>query len=495
MNLASVAHNIAVSRGFEPDFGADVEREVAAMRPPKIDGVSGVRDLRQLPWSSIDNRESRDLDQVEVAEQLANGAIRVRIGIADVDLLVPKGSAIDTHANHNTTSLYTGVVVFPMLPRELSEGMTSLLPDQDRFAIVIDLVVEEDGRVSSYDLSRALVRNHAKLVYEEVGAWLEQDGSHHERSEGSAGSGMQLQTPAFARSDMTEQLVLQREAAKRLKEERLRAGALELDTIEARPVTRDGKIVDLAVTRKNLARDLIEDFMIAANIATARFLEDHGSSGIRRVVREPQRWARIVDLARLHGERLPESPDARALADFLSRMRAKDAMRFPDLSLSVVKLLGRGEYRLDLPGKDPGIHFGLAAHDYSHTTAPNRRYADLIQQRLVKAVLAGAPQPYTNDELAALASHATEMEDAAQKVERQMRKVVAAGFLQSRVGQTFDAIVTGESKKGTYVRLLQPPAEGRVVRNEEGMDVGDRVRVKLIHVDQERGFIDFAGVR
>jgi VacB/RNase II family 3'-5' exoribonuclease len=492
VNLDAIAHNIATQRGFEPDFGADVEREVAAVRPPDFRTLpAGVRDLRELPWSSIDNQESMDLDQIEVASRLPNDAIQVLIGIADVDSLVPRGGAVDAHAARNCTSVYTGVVVFPMLPRQLSESLTSLLPDQDRLAIVIELVVEKDGTVSRHDLYRALVRNKFKLVYESVGAWLE-------RADGTGAAAAPSGDPATVASlpkTVTDQLTLQREAARRLKEERLRAGALELDTIEARPVMQNGRIVDLAVVRKNLARDLIEDFMIAANIASAKFLEAHGSSGIRRVVREPERWARIVDLARLNGEQLPESPDAPALAGFLSRMHAKDPLRFPDLSLSVVKLLGRGEYKLDLPGKDPGIHFGLAAHDYSHTTAPNRRYADLIQQRLVKAVLAKAPQPYSNDELAAIASHATEMEDAAQKVERQMRKVVAAGFLKNKVGQTFDGIVTGATSKGTYVRLLHPPAEGRVIEAEQGMDVGDRVKVKLVGVNQERGFIDFAGAR
>lgn len=484
MNLANIARNIARQRGFDPEFGEDVEREVATIRAPALDRVpDGVRDMRQLPWSSIDNRESLDLDQIEVATRLPSDAIQLQVGIADVDSLVPKGSATDTHAGHNTTSLYTGVVVFPMLPRELSENITSLLPDKDRLAVVIELVVETDGSVSRYDVYRALVRNKYKLVYENVGAWLEakQSGVDHAHLP---------QTPPAA---IMEQLTLQREAARRLKDERLRAGALELDTIEARPVMQDGKVVDLTVTRKNLARDLIEDFMIAANIASARYLEEHHSSGIRRVVREPERWARIVDLARLDGETLPDTPDAPSLAGFLSRMHAKDALRFPDLSLSVVKLLGRGEYRLDLPGKDPGLHFGLAVHDYSHTTAPNRRYADLIQQRMLKAVLAKQPPPYTNDELAAIASHCTEMEDAEQKVERQMRKVIAAGFLRNKVGQTFDAIVTGAGDKGTYVRLLHPPAEGRVVEHERGMDVGDRVNVRLVGVNQDRGFIDFAG--
>ena len=472
-DLKSAARAVAIERGFEPDFGQDAEREAAAARAPAI--PAGTRDLRQLQWSSIDNEESRDLDQIEVAESLSDGSIRLLVGIADVDALVPNGSAMDTHARHNSTSLYTGVAIFPMLPPTLSEGLTSLLPDQDRLAIVIEVVVAPGGEVSRHDVFRAYVRNHAKLVYETIGAFL--DGS----------------MPTVGGPDwLVAQLTLQREAAKRLKEERLRAGALELDTIEARPVMKNGRVMDLALTRKNLARDLIEDFMIAANVATAMFLEEHRSSGIRRVVREPERWPRIVDLARLNGETLPDAPDSRALAAFLAHMRLKDPLRFPDLSLSVVKLLGRGEYALDLPGQDPGGHFGLAAHDYSHTTAPNRRYADLIQQRLVKAVLANAAQPYSNDELAALASHCTEMEDAAQKVERQMRKIAAADLLADKIGQRFDAIVTGVSSKGTFVRVLQPPVEGRVMQGEHGLDVGDRVNVKLTHVDRNKGFIDFA---
>ncbi|HMC54015.1 MAG TPA: RNB domain-containing ribonuclease [Gemmatimonadaceae bacterium] len=476
MTLAGVARAAAAREGFQPDFGSDVEREIAALQP--VPPPPGTQDLRRLPWSSIDNVESRDLDQVEYAEAAERGGIRLRIGIADVDAYVPLDSAVDMHARTNATSLYTGVAIFPMLPEKLSAGLTSLLPDQDRLALVVEITVNEDGTVTGGDIYRAVVRNAAKMAYESVGAWLEGGGS----TEG---------VPAA----MSDQLRLQAEASRRLKAERQRAGALEFETIEARPVTKDGHVVDLAVTRKNRARDLIEDFMIAANIATSKFLERSGSSGIRRVVRRPERWPRIVDLVRGHGGSLPPEPDSHALAAFLAQARAKDPLRFPDLSLAIVKLLGRGEYALDLPGKDPGGHFGLAADDYSHATAPNRRYADLIQQRLVKAVLAkgASSPPYNNEELATLAAHCTEREDAAQKVERFMRKVAAADLLGHRIGQSFDAIVTGVTPKGTYVRLLRPPAEGRVVRNEQGMDVGDRVRVTLVHVDPDRGFIDFSG--
>jgi exoribonuclease-2 len=405
--------------------------------------------------------------------------VRLLVAIADVDAVVPRGSPMDLDAAVNATSVYAGIETFPMLPRVVSEGLTSLLEGADRLAVVVEILVLPNGTVEGYDVFRAAVCNHAKLAYEEVGAWLEGG------------------TPpnAFATVPGLEaQLTLHHEAARRLKAERLRAGALEFETIEARPVARDGRVVDLAVVHKNLARDLIEDFMIAANVSIARFLEAHGSSGIRRVVREPERWRRIVDIAHTFGDTLPDAPDSRALADFLARRRAADPLRFPDLSLSVVKLLGPGEYALDRPGHDPGGHFGLAAQDYTHATAPNRRYADLVTQRLVKAVLVDAPAPYTDDELTAIAAHCTEREDAARAVERTARKTAAAVLLADHVGETYDAIVTGVAKKGTFVRLVSPAAEGRVVRGETGMDVGEQVRVRLLSVDAAKGFIDFEGL-
>jgi exoribonuclease-2 len=480
-DLRDATRRALAARGFAAEPSPAAQRQVESLDAPAAPALppsADVRDLRGLLWSSIDNVESRDLDQVEWAESLDGGALRILVGIADVDAVVSRGSPLDDDAERNATSVYAGIDVFPMLPRPVSEGVTSLLDGQDRLAVVVELVVAPDGAVTTFDVYRALLCNRAKLAYEEVGAWLEGG----------------VEPTAVARTAGLEaQLTLQREAARRLKAERLRAGALEFETIEARPVARDGAIVDLAVVHKSLARDLIEDFMIAANIAIARFLEAHGSSGIRRVVREPERWRRIVDIARALGETLPDAPDSRALAGFLARRRAADPLRFPDLSLSVVKLLGPGEYALDRPGHDPGGHFGLAAQDYSHATAPNRRYADLVTQRLVKAVLAGTPQPYSDDELAALAAHCTEREDAARAVERFARKAAAAVLLGGRLGETFDAIVTGATKKGTFVRLLRPAAEGRVVRGEAGMDVGERVRVRLLSVDPAQGFIDFEG--
>jgi exoribonuclease-2 len=465
--------------GFDPEFGPDVTAQAGSAKEPA--STAGLRDLRDLLWSSIDNDESRDLDQVEVAEQLPNGAIRILVGIADVDALVAKGSPADLHANGNSTSVYTGVAVFPMLPEEFSTNLTSLNQDEDRAAIIIENVVEENGDVSRYDVYRGVVRNKAKLAYDSTGAWLEN----------TSGGTVQPPEKVAHTSGLAAQLRLQWEAASRLKKERQENGALELETIEATPVAKNGRVVDLALTHKTVARDLIEDFMIASNVAIAKWLEERGRSGIRRIVREPERWGRIVELASQYGETLPAEPDSLSLAQFLAKRRAADPLRFPDLSLSIVKLMGPGAYALDLPGKDPGGHFGLAAHDYSHATAPNRRYADLITQRLVKATLAGAPAPYSDDELGELAQHCTEREDAENKVERTMRKVGAALMLADRIGEKFDAIVTGQSSKGTYVRLLHPPAEGRVVHGEKGMDVGDRVKVKLVGTDAEKGWIDF----
>jgi exoribonuclease-2 len=486
IDFVETARRVLRENGFEPDFNPTVQAQVAAAREPASDAsADSARDLRGLLWSSIDNAESRDLDQVEVAEQLADGAIRVMVGVADVDILVPKGSPADAHAQLNATSVYTGVEVFPMLPERLSTDLTSLNEGEDRHAIVVETAVEPNGDVSRYDVYRALVANKAKLAYDEVGAWL-----------GNMPQG-KGQPPArvVATAGLASQVTLQQEASRRLKAERERNGALVLETIEATPVAKGGRVVDLRLTHKSAARDVIEDFMIASNVAIAKWLEARGRSGIRRVVREPERWSRIVDLAGRYGETLPREPDSLALARFLAKRRAADPERFPDLSLSIVKLLGPGEYALDLPGHDPGGHFGLAAHDYSHATAPNRRYADLVTQRLVKAALAGSAPPYTNDELATLARYCTEREDAARKVERTMRKVGAALMLGDRIGTVYDAIVTGESSKGTYVRLLHPPAEGRVIRGYEGMDVGDRVRVRLVSTDAEKGWIDFAGVR
>ena len=477
-DMHAAARRVLAAAGFEAKLDASAERQLAGITGPASLEL-GVRDLRHLPWSSIDNNESRDLDQVEVAESLAGDSIRLIVGIADVDVLVPKDTPLDQHAVTNCTSVYPGIDVFPRLPEKLSTDFTSLNEGEDRLALAIETVVDAGGEVVSHDVYRAMVRNTAKLTYEGVGAYLEGEAPPPK----VAGSAV-----------LVEQLRLQAEAAKRLKAERIRNGALELETIEATPITKDDRIVDLKIIQKNRARDLIEDFMIASNVAIAKYLESQGRSGIRRVVREPTRWARIVELAGRYGAALPAEPDSAALANFLIARRAADPDRFPDLSLSIVKLMGRGIYALDLPGKDPGGHFGLATHDYSHATAPNRRYADLVTQRLVKASLAGRPAPYSNAELTDVAARCTEREDAENKVERTIRKTAAALMLSDHIGEVFDAIVTGAGDKGVFARTIHPPAEGMVVRHHEGFDVGDKVRVKLIGASPERGFIDFEGM-
>jgi exoribonuclease R len=456
-------------------------REVSSLDDPSNDPLPpGCHDLRKLLWSSVDNRESRDLDQIEVGERLADGSIRIRIGVADVDTLVQLGSAADAHAAANTTSVYTGVAVFPMLPERLSTDLTSLNEGEDRLAVVIEFDVAAEGTLSNASVFRALVHNKAKLVYDAVGLWLE-------------GKGPAPQAIASSPA-LDDQLRLQDEAAQRLRRARSIAGALDFESVEARPVVAHGKVVDLAVDLRNRARDMIEDFMVAANRSVATYLLDRGSPSLRRVVREPKRWDRIVALAADVGEMLPEKPDNVSLSAFLARRRAADPDHFADLSLSVVKLLGPGIYVLErrLGDRREAGHFGLGVAEYVHSTAPNRRFADLVTQRMLRAAASGGAQPYTHEQLIEIASRCTERGEAARKVERTMRKVAGASMLAERVGESFAAIVTAASPKGTYARLLSPPVEGRIVRGGRGLDVGDTVRLKLVVADPERGYIDFA---
>lgn len=469
-----------IEAGFAPDLNSAVTKEVQSIVASRPSG-SEVRDLRALLWSSIDDKKSRDLDQIEYAEVLPDGETRLLVGIADVDAFVPKGSAIDMHAAENCTSVYTGVKTFPMLPEELSTDLTSLNAGQDRLAIVTEMILAKNGTVKSTDYYRATVNNHAKLSYEAVGAWL--DGKSETPPSVKALPGLDIQ------------IRLQFENAKRLGEMRRQHGAIELGTIQATAVVNEvGQVTELAVVEQNGARDLIANFMIAANVAMAEFLEAQGGPSLRRVVRTPKYWSRIVEIAAELGEKLPATPDSRALADFLARRKTADPIHFPDLSLAVVKSLGPGEYTLELPNIESEGHFGLAVQDYTHSTAPNRRYADLVTQRLVKAAIGKGPGPYTVKELKQIAERCTEREDAARKVERKMRKVAAAMLLKDSIGKEFEAIVTGVTPKGTFARLIAPPADGRVTRGERGMRVGDKVNVRLLSTDPERGFIDFARV-
>jgi exoribonuclease R len=455
LDLQAIAKQIMQQRGFQPDFSAQVPQQLADLKahPPQIAAGGDIRDLRNLLWSSIDNDTSRDLDQIEVAQPGSNGDVKIMIGIADVDAFVPKLSAIDQHAARETTTVYAGVRNFPMLPEELSTGKTSLLEDQDCLSMVVEFVVDSTGVVNSPALYRAVVSNKAQLQYNSTGAWLE---------------GKSPAPPKIAASaDLQAQLKLQDEVAQKLKDKRFQHGALNLQTIE-----------------------LIEDFMIAANGVGARFLQN--VSSLRRIVRTPERWDRIVQLAATKNEKLPAQPDSKALNDFLLRRKAADPDHFADLSLAVVKLIGPGEYVLERAGEVAPGHFGLAVQDYTHSTAPNRRFVDMVTQRLIKALLAGQKNPYSDAELMAIAANCTQKENAAKKVERDMSKRLAALAMQNHIGEVFDAIVTGATDHGTFVRALQPHVDGLLAQGEQGLDVGDRLRVKLIRTDAQHGFVDFA---
>ena len=476
--LQSIAKRVMVEKGLLPDFSSETLAELARIQTPaKIVGGQ-VRDLRNLLWASIDNDDSRDLDQLTVAEAMPGEAVKILVAVADVDSIVKKGSAIDAHASHNTTSVYTAAEIFPMLPEKLSTNLTSLNFNQDRPAIIIEMVIRGDGSVQASDIYRAHVRNHAKLAYNSVAAWLEGNGA--------------APSAITAVNGLAENLRMQDTVAQIMRNLRHVHGALSLDTLEARPIFEGDEIRDIEVEKKNRAKDIIENFMIAANGVTARYLFSRKFPSLRRVVSTPKRWERIVDLAGYHGFKLPHDPDAKALDEFLMKEKESDPLRFPDISLSIIKLMGAGEYVAEIPGGAilPG-HFALAVRDYTHSTAPNRRYIDIITERLLKVSIEGGTLPYSNNELEVLAKHCTEGEDAAKKVERQVGKSAAAMLLESRIGERFDAIVTGASPKGTWVRILHPPIEGKLMHDSEGIDVGDRIRVQLIHTDIVNGFIDF----
>jgi exoribonuclease-2 len=478
LDLQATAKEIMQERGFEPDFPAAVSDQLASLKqhPPLVTVTRDIRDLRNLLWSSIDNDTSRDLDQIEVVEPASNGDVKVMIGIADVDAFVPKQTPIDQHAARETTTVYAGVRNFPMLPEELSTGITSLLEDQDRLTVVIEFVVGSDGVVKSSDLYRALVRNKAQLQYNSVGGWLE----------GTSAAPPKINSS----SNLQQQLKLQDEVAQKLKQQRFQHGALNLQTDEVRPLILNDQVIDVVKQQKNRATELIEDFMVAANGVVARRLEN--ISSLRRIVRTPERWDRIVQLAAAKGEKLPAQPESKALNDFLLRRKAADPDHFADVSLAVIKLIGPGEYVLERAGESAPGHFGLAVQDYTHSTAPNRRFADVVTQRLIKATLAGQRNPYTDDELTAIASNCTEKEDAARKVEREMSKRLAAVSMQHRIGEVFDVIVTGNTDHGTFVRVAQPHIEGLLIQGQHGLDVGDKLKVKLVRTDVQKGYIDFA---
>ncbi|HEV2463135.1 MAG TPA: RNB domain-containing ribonuclease [Acidobacteriaceae bacterium] len=483
-NLEAAARQSMIDHGFEPDYPPQVQQELAALKAHPPQPPASIQDLRQLLWSSIDNDTSRDLDQIEYAEALPNGSVRILIGIADVDAYVPKGSAIDQHAALETVTIYTGVKNFSMLPDELSTGLTSLLEGQDRVCMVTEYTLEAnsctiESCIDSSKIYPALVNNKAQLAYNSVGAWL--DGKADPPPKVAASQELQMQ------------LKLQNAAAQRLREQRFKHGALNIETIETHAIMTN-KAIDLEAQHRNSATDLIEDFMIAANGVVARTLLANKISSIRRIVRTPKRWDRIVTLADSRGWKLPPTPDSKALNDFLLERKKVDPDHFADLSLGIVKLLGPGEYVLERPGDPPQGHFGLAVDDYTHSTAPNRRYPDLVTQRLIKAMVAGKPTPYSDDELSAIALNCTNKSAEERKLEREMQKRIAAVAMQNRIGEKFRALVTGVTPNGTFVRTLAPHVEGMLVRGQQGLDVGDRLNVQLVHTNPERGYIDFARV-
>lgn len=479
----NIAHRAMLERGLLPDFSNEVIAELSKLQEPVISAVNngndsqGIPDMRNLLWASIDNDDSLDLDQLTVVEKTQTDDVKIFVAIADVDSAIKKGSAIDRHAATNTTSVYTAAEIFPMLPEQVSTNLTSLNLNEDRLSLVVEMLIGTDGSVKDSKVFRAWVKNHAKLAYNSVAAWLENTGDIPE-------------TLAEVKG-LAENLRIQDRVAQSMKNFRHLQGALSLDTIEPKPVFNGDQICTLEKDEKNRAKEIIEDFMIAANGVTASFLATQKFPSIRRVVRMPKRWERIVQIAADQRFQLPDQPNSKALEEFLVKQKIADPLRFPDLSLTIIKLLGAGEYVAEFPdGEVPG-HFGLAVKDYGHSTAPNRRYPDLLTQRLLKAALEHKPAPYSKSELDALAKRCTEAEDAANKVERQVGKSAAALLLESRIGEHFDSIATGASEKGTWVRLLDVPVEGRVVQGYEGVDVGDRISVQLISVDVDKGYIDF----
>ncbi|MEQ1908273.1 MAG: RNB domain-containing ribonuclease [Vicinamibacterales bacterium] len=475
--LAAIAATAMRERGLEPDFPAEALAQAAALRNPAEHSNESTRDLRKLPWCSIDNDDSRDLDQLSASERLTGGRVRVLVAIADVETAVGKDSPIDRHASINTTSVYTPARVFPMLPLRLSTDLTSLNADSDRLALIIEYIVLPDGSLETEDVYAAQVRNQAHLVYDDIDGFL---------------SGRGPLPPDATKPGIREQLEMQDQVTQLLGRRRHELGALDFELSETRVRFDGDRLRSLEPELPNRAKSLIENLMVASNGVVARFLDRHGSLSLRRVVQAPERWDRIVEIASGLGTRLPATPDALALSQFLAARKAAQPDAFAELSHTIIRLIGAGEYVVDTPTTDAPGHFALAVKDYTHSTAPNRRYPDLLTQRQIKAVLRAQPGPYSLEALTTLAQLCTRREDDANRVERQVRKSAAAMLVDTKIGQRFDAVVTGASPKGTYVRTMAPHIEGRVVRGEAGLDVGDRVSVQLVSVNVDRGFIDFA---
>ena len=482
IELNALARQALIENGFLTNIPSEAADTLNSINENEIlySSDSAIRDLRSLLWSSIDNRTSRDLDQIEYAEMLSSGNIRLLIGIADVDAFVPQNSVIDKFAAQNTVSIYAGESVFPMLPERLSTDLTSLHEGVDRLAVVTEMIIRHNGDIESSNIYRAIVHNYAKLTYEEIGVWLDESAAMPEK--------------IVKTQNLEAQIRLQKKAAERLHELRRQNGALEFETIEFAPVIAGENIIDITSIPPNSARRIIENFMIAANVQMAKFLEDRNLLSLRRVVRTPERWEQIVHIAESLGENLPVVPDSKTLADFLARQKVSDPIHYPDLSLSIIKLLGSSEYVVQKPNEEVEGHFGLAVQDYTHSTAPNRRYTDLIVQRLVKAALQDKSSPYSSEELEAIVERCNKRESEAKKIERKIRKTIAASVMKVRIGENFTAIVTGVTPRGIFARILRPPVDGRIVKGEENLQVGEKVQVRLLATNPQKGFIDFAYV-
>lgn len=479
--LARIADSVMLERGLEPEFSKEVELQLQDIHEAAIESSPMIKDLTHLSWCSIDNDDSLDLDQLTVVEQLDHQNIKIYVAVADVDAVVKKHSAIDDHAWINTTSVFTSAKIFPMLPTKLSNDLTSLNHLQERLALVTEMVIAPEGVVLESTIYRAKVVNQAKLAYDAVSAWL--DGK------------AEIPNSINQVAGLDDKLKLHDVVAQRLRKKRHQDGSLEFETFQPKAIFENGRVIDIRQQIQNRARQIIEEFMIATNSCIAQFLADHGGSSLRRIVRSPERWARICELVNTYGTKLPKQPDSKALEKFLAAQRQADPIRFPDLSLIIIKLMGAGEYVVQTGGELPLGHFGLAIQEYTHSTAPNRRYPDLITLRMVKAILARKPDAYSKQELEELAQHCTEQEDASRKVERRVRKSEAALYLSPLLGTKFSAIVSGMNNNGTWVRIFTPPAEGMLIHEGSHLEVGDKLEVKLVNADVDQGFIDFVRVR